>query len=134
MRYVRTVEEDIELISSVTVADLRALHSGFFGATDAEVIVVGDFDPAQVREIITSGLGDWRSPKPFSDVLNLYSNLAKDPTAGVFDTPDKENAFFLAGMPIEMRDSHPDYPALVIGNYILGSGAGVAAVRPHSRP
>jgi zinc protease len=122
VRYVRTVEEDIEFVSSVTAADLRALHSGFFGATGAEVIVVGDFDPAQVRGIVTEGLGAWRSPKPFSDVLNVYANLAKDPTAEVFDTPDKENAFFLAGMPIEMRDSHPDYPALVIGNYILGAG------------
>ena len=52
----------------------------------------------------------------------------------MFDTPDKENAFFLAGMPIEMRDSHADYPALVLGNYILGHGAGLAAVRPHPRP
>ena len=25
-------------------------------------------------------------------------------------------------MPIEMRDSHADYPALVFGNYILGAG------------
>jgi zinc protease len=40
----------------------------------------------------------------------------------VFETPDKENAFFMAGLPIEMRDSHADYPALVLGNYILGSG------------
>jgi zinc protease len=122
VRYVRTVEEDIAFISGVTVANLRALHSGFLGATGAEVVVVGDFDPEQVRELITEGLGDWRSPKPFSDVLSLYSNLATDPTAQVFNTPDKENAVFLAGMPIEMRDSHADYPALLIGNYILGSG------------
>ena len=56
-------------------------------------------------------------------MLNPYSDLAKDPTSRSFNTPDKENAFFLAGMPIEMRDSHADYPALVLGNYILGSGA-----------
>ena len=72
---------------------------------------------------IAEQLGDWRSPKPFSDVLNRYADLATDPTTEVFDTPDKENAFFLAGMPIEMRDSHADYPALVLGNYILGQGA-----------
>jgi zinc protease len=40
----------------------------------------------------------------------------------VFETPDKENAFFVGGMPIEMTDSHEDYPALVLGNYILGQG------------
>jgi zinc protease len=119
---VRTVEEDIDFINRVTVADLRRLHSEFLGATGAEVVVVGDFDPQAVQDLITKGLGEWQSPKPFSDVLNLYANLATDPTQQVFNTPDKENAFFLAGMPIEMRDSHPDYPALVMGNYILGSG------------
>ena len=41
----------------------------------------------------------------------------------MFDTPDKENAIFVAGQRIEMRDSHADYPALVFGNYILGQGA-----------
>jgi zinc protease len=122
VRYVRTVEEDIDFINRVTVADLRRLHSEFLGATGAEVVVVGDFDPQAVQDLITKGLGEWQSPKPFSDVLNLYANLATDPTQQVFNTPDKENAFFLAGMPIEMRDSHPDYPALVMGNYILGSG------------
>ena len=122
VRYVATVDEEIAFITRTTAAQLRALHSGFIGATAAEVVIVGDFDVDAIRTLITQRLGDWRSPKPASDVLNLYSNLVTQPTTQVFDTPDKENAFFLAGMPIEMRDSHEDYPALVLGNYILGSG------------
>jgi zinc protease len=122
VRYVATIEEDIDFISRVTAADLRKLHSDFLGASHTEVVIIGDFDPDEVRELVTERLGDWRSPKAFDDVLNLYSNLATEPTTEQFDTPDKENAFFLAGMPIEMRDSHPDYPALVLGNYILGQG------------
>jgi zinc protease len=123
VRYASTIDEDVAFITRATAADLRALHSGFLGATQAEIVVVGDFDADAIRALLTERLGDWRSPKPASDVLNLYSNLATDDTTSeVFDTPDKENAFFLAGMPIEMRDSHPDYPALVLGNYILGSG------------
>jgi zinc protease len=121
-RYVATVDEEIAFVTGATVAKLRELHSGFLGATQAEVVVVGDFDPNEMRELIAERLGDWRSPKPFRDVLNRYSDLATNPTTEVFDTPDKENAFFLAGMPLEMRDSHADYPALVLGNYILGQG------------
>jgi zinc protease len=41
----------------------------------------------------------------------------------VFETPDKDNAIFIAGMPIQMTDAHADYPALVLGNYLLGQGA-----------
>jgi zinc protease len=122
VRYAATVEEDIEFIQRATVADLRRLHSEFLGATGAEIVVVGDFDADAVRSLLTERLGAWRSPKPASDVLNLYSNLATDPKTEVFNTPDKENAFFLAGLPIQMRDSHPDYPALLFGNYILGQG------------
>jgi zinc protease len=121
-RYVLTIEEELDHVRGVTAAQLRDFHEEFFGASNAEVVVIGDFDPNAVRSLLAERLGGWRSPKPFSDVLNLYSNLATDPTTEDFNTPDKENAFFLAGMPIEMRDSHADYPALVFGNYILGSG------------
>ncbi len=121
-RYVETIDEDLAFAREVTVDDLRDFHEEFFGASHAEVVVVGDFDPNEVRSLIAERLDGWESPKPFADVLNLYTNLATDPTSERFETPDKENAFFMGGMPIEMRDSHPDYPALVIGNYILGSG------------
>ena len=36
--------------------------------------------------------------------------------------PDKANAFFVAGFNLNLRDDHPDYPALVLGNYMLGGG------------
>ncbi len=121
-RYVATVDEELEFINGVTVAQLREFHEEFFGASHAEIVVIGDFDPNAVRALVAERLDTWRSPKPFSDVLNLYANLAKDPTTQDFNTPDKENAFLLGGMPIEMRDSHADYPALVFGNYILGAG------------
>ncbi len=39
------------------------------------------------------------------------------------NTPDKANAVYFAGMQIPLRDDDPDYPALLIGNYIMGGGA-----------
>lgn len=123
-RYVETLDEDLAFVRGVTVDNLRKFHEDFFGASHAEVVIVGDFDPNEVRSLVAQRLDGWRSPKPFDDVLNLYANLATDATTQDFNTPDKENAFLLGGMPIEMRDSHPDYPALVIGNYILGGAPG----------
>jgi zinc protease len=122
-RYVLTIDEEIAFVRGLTAAQLREFHEGFFGASHAEIVVVGDFDPNAVQALLTERLDGWRSPKPFSDMLNLYANLATDPITQDFNTPDKENAFVLGGMPIEMRDSHADYPALLFGNYILGSGA-----------
>ena len=39
------------------------------------------------------------------------------------ETPDKANAFYFAGGIMPLRDDDPDYPALIIGNYVLGAGA-----------
>ena len=37
-------------------------------------------------------------------------------------TPDKENAIYLAGLSVPIKDDNPDYPALLVGNFILGGG------------
>ncbi len=39
-----------------------------------------------------------------------------------FETPDKPNAFFVSSYNFEFRDDNPDYPAMVLGNYMLGGG------------
>jgi zinc protease len=36
------------------------------------------------------------------------------------ETPDKANAMFTAGMPMNVRHAHPDYAALTLANYRLG--------------
>ena len=122
VRYVPTLEEEIEFARGVTVAPLREFHSDFYGASHAEVAVVGDFDVDEVRQLITERLDGWESPKPFADVLNPYPAAPIEPVNEIFETPDKENAVFLAGMLIRMTDGHPDYPALVLGNYVFGQG------------
>ena len=38
-----------------------------------------------------------------------------------FLTPDKANAFYVAGIGFPVSDSDPDYAALEIGNYVLGA-------------
>ena len=124
VRYTPTIDEERASYMGVTVKDLRDFHSGFYGASNAEVAIVGDFDPAAIRELIAKRLDGWKSPKPYAEVLTPYPDPPIAPKNEVFQTPDKENAFFLAGMPIAMKDSDADYPALVLGNYILGGGPG----------
>jgi zinc protease len=38
------------------------------------------------------------------------------------ETPDKENAQLSAGLRLRMRDSDPDYAALMMANYMFGGG------------
>ena len=36
------------------------------------------------------------------------------------ETPDKQNATFMAAIHLPMADTDPDYPAMVMANYMFG--------------
>lgn len=120
VRYVPTLDEQIEEIRSATVDQLKRFHTDFYGASNTEISIAGDFNPEEVQKVLGSQLGTWKSPKAFADIKNPYRRI--EPANQSFETPDKANAFFVAGLRINIRDTDPDYPALVLGNYILGSG------------
>jgi zinc protease len=122
-RYTETFDESIAELNAVDVADLRAFHRDFLGASNAHVVVVGDFDPEMFAAAIEAGLADWQSPE-YTQIVTPYPDPVPPPVNESFDTPDKENAYFLAALPIRMNNEDEDYAAMVLGAYILGDGAG----------
>jgi len=120
VRYVPTTQESIARVKATTVVDVKKLYSSLWGASHAELSVVGDFDPAEVTAAVEKGLGDWKSPRPFVRIATPYK--AVEPAAEVINTPDKESATVMAAFPFAMREDDPDYPALRIANLALGSG------------
>jgi len=119
-RYTETLDEQAAEYGAATVDQARQFYADFYGASQAELAVVGDFDSAQVTRLVTERLGDWRSAQPYARVRSLYQD--RPDTTIVIETPDKANAFFFAGLNLKIRDDDPDYPALVLGNYMLGGG------------
>ena len=68
-RAVTTFEEDIANTKKLTLADVKKFYGDFFGASNAELAIVGDFDPAEVRKVVEQELGTWKSPAPYQLVL-----------------------------------------------------------------
>ncbi len=120
IRYVATIDEQLENTKAVKVEDLKKFYNDFYGASAATVSVVGDFDEANVRKIISTNFGSWKSPIPFKRIQAVFQDIA--PTANAIKTPDKANALFLAGQNLQLQDTDPDYAGLVLGNYMLGGG------------
>lgn len=119
-RYVGTIDEDLADIKAVTIDQVKQFHKDFYGASHGELAVVGDFDAAEIKKVAEELFGDWKSPRPFT---RIRRDLPKaEPVNKSFETPDKKNAVFAAAMPITITDEHPDYPALLLGNYMLGGG------------
>ena len=120
VRYVPTFDEQIEELRSVTLDQLKKFHSEFYGASNGEVSIVGDFDSEDAQKVLAGQFNGWKSSKPYAQVKNPYRKI--DPLNQSFETPDKANAFFMAGLRIKIRDTDEDFPALMLANYIIGQG------------
>ena len=120
IRYVPTFDEELDEFRSITVDQLKKFHADFYGASNSELAVVGDFDSEDAPRVANAQFGTWKSPKPYAQVKNPYRKI--EPVNQSFETPDKANASFMAGMRINITDEHPDYPALLFSNYIIGQG------------
>lgn len=119
--YTPTIEERIERINQLTLDEVKRCHRDFYGSTDAELSIVGDFDPKMVIDAVQQSFSDWKSPKPYQRISIPYQAI---PAIDInLETPDKANAVYQAGMNLKIRDDNPDYPALVLGNYLLGGSA-----------
>jgi len=117
-RYSRTPEEQIEELKKVTLQDARSFHAKFYGASNGEFVLVGQFDQAAVQKAAAELLGGWNSSVPYQRLVSSYKDA--DPINLKIETPDKQNAQFEAGLRIKMSEDDPDYPAMLLANYMFG--------------
>jgi zinc protease len=117
-RYVPLPDEQIALVKAATIAEIRKFYTTFYGASAGELTVVGDFDEGEVAHVADEAFGGWKSSTPFKPIpVHLASTTNAKET---IETPDKANALFVAGQSFSMQDSDPDYPAMLLINYMLG--------------
>ena len=117
-RYTETTEEDIANLKAATLADARSCYRELLGATGADFAAVGDFDPAALERLLAELFGGWKSAHPFARVPARYFDVAA--AEEQFSTPGKANAVLRAGLNLRMRDDDPDFPAVLLANYLLG--------------
>ena len=119
--YTPTLDERIALLRAATLEDAVACYRQLYGATGAEFVAVGEFDPAALSRAVDELFGSWKTPHPFRRVPERYAERP-----GLEDslvTPDKANATLRAGLNLRMRDDHPDFAALVVANHLLGGSS-----------
>jgi zinc protease len=122
VRYVGTPDEQIEDLKKVTLEDIRKFYTDFYGASNSEFVVSGQFNAADIKTVAAELFGDWKSPKPFAEVVSAHQTIAS--MNKNLETPDKQNAMFVAAYRFPMTDDDADYPALELANYILGGNPG----------
>ena len=118
VRATPTMEELGARIKAVTLAQVKALYETQLGGQHGEIAIVGDFDPVAVKSGLENLLSKWEATTPYKriegKVFTVKSGIEK------INTPDKANAVFAAGIPVNIKDGDEDYAAMRVGNYLLG--------------
>jgi len=118
VRYASTLDEQIEDLKKVTIDEVRTFYTQFYGAGEGEITISGQFDPAQAQKLVAELFGDWKSPARYERITNSYAKV--ESINHKIETPDKQNALFIVGMPMKMSDEDPDYAALTIAGMVFG--------------
>ncbi len=120
VRHANTFEEDMAELKAARLADLVDFHRRYYGSVPAEMAIVGDFDAAAVAPLVEELFGAWKAQENVAPVLRRHAEVA--PLAKTIDTPDKENGVYLARLNLDLNIDDPDYPALMLANYMFGEG------------
>ncbi|MGS0740750.1 M16 family metallopeptidase [Glaciimonas sp. GG7] len=115
------IDQQIASLKAVTLAETIAFHKAFYGASQGEIAIVGDFDPVAATTVLKTEFGDWKSSVPYERIL--HKNFDVSTINEVINTPDKENGVYIARLNLDMRDDAPDYAALTVANYLFGGGS-----------
>jgi zinc protease len=122
IRYTGTFDEQAEDVKKVTIAEVRQFYAQFYGASDAKLVVSGQFNTPEIQKLAAELFGSWKSPRPYQRVITGYQKT--EAMDRKIETPDKQNAVFFAAMQSKMSDSDRDYPSMLIANYVFGGSGG----------
>ena len=115
-----TLDEVAASIRATTLADVNDFYRLFYGAENAQISLVGDFDAEPVKKILEQHYGNWKSAQPYRRLVTLMPAVKYDQMA--LEVADKPNANLIAITAFAMQDTDPDYPAMLLANEVLGGG------------
>jgi zinc protease len=118
VRYASSVDESVEAYKSAKLADVKRFYETMYGASHANMALVGDFDAAETQAQVKAAFGDWTSKAKYTRLANPA--VEPKPDARQLETVDKANAFYLAQLPVKLQDTSPDFVALSVMNHVLG--------------
>jgi len=105
-------------IDQATPEDLRRFHQRAYCASNLDIVVVGDLSLAQAQAVsqrISQAL-----PQGWSAIELPAATPAAGTTFNV-EQPGASSAVLIA-LPMGVPANHPEYPAMVLANEVLGSG------------
>ncbi|GAB3249479.1 M16 family metallopeptidase [Chitinimonas naiadis] len=115
-----TRKERFQSVFDTTLDMTRRFHADYYGGSEGEIVLVGDFDAAVVQKALEDGFGKWTGKKAYARAADPYREIT--PTRFVTETPDQKNAIYQAQAYIPIAYSPHDDMVLTMANQLLGRG------------
>jgi len=109
-----------ESVAGIERRHLIAFHKRNWCASRAIIGFCGDVDPDQVRRFLERRFKHWNPGRPLADADPSFP-VVKSRTAAF--SADRQQVHLFLGH-LGVRRNHPDYPALIVMDHILGTGPG----------
>ncbi|MBS0225012.1 MAG: insulinase family protein [Proteobacteria bacterium] len=116
----RTLDESLADLKAIKLDDLKRFHQQYYGSSQGEIAIVGDFDPATIKPLLQKLFANWKPRVAYAPIASHYTTVASEHRN--FETPDKANAVFIAHANLPLNDDNPDLAALEVANRIFGGG------------
>lgn len=110
----------IDQVSETTPEQLANFHERFYGADEASLVLVGPVDAEDTVGKLNALFGDWNAEAGYERLAATDHEI--EPGTIEIPTPDQANAMLIGAHRIPVGSGHEDYPALELGNFMLGGG------------
>lgn len=118
--YRHNIQEEIEAIKAIEAKDLQSFHTSFYGGNDVHIAIVGDLEQETTERTVLDLFGNWETKHLYK--RSVAAHKIVDTDTSVINTPDKKNAFFIAGRNIDLIHNDGDAAALYVLTRMLGGG------------
>jgi zinc protease len=118
--YVSSIPELEADTKALKLDDVKAYQAKFYGAQTGFAAVVGDFDAKEVQAQLETLFGTWKAAETYTRIPVPFQ--AVEQKNATIETPDKKMAFYGTGTSFALKESDPDFAAMMIADFMLGGG------------
>lgn len=113
----------IENTEKVTLEDIQKFYDNYFKPENAYLVIVGDVETADAKELVTKYFGDWPAGAPVEQELPEVAKV-DETQINLIDMPNAVQSELRLQNTIDLEMSDEDYFPVLVANQILGGSFG----------
>ncbi|PKD21887.1 peptidase M16 [Salegentibacter salinarum] len=113
----------VENTEKVGLEDIEKFYNSYFKPANAYLVVVGDVETSEVKDLVEKNFGSWEAGSPNEQDLPEVTNV-DETQINLVDMPNAVQSELILQNTIDLEMSDEDYFPVLVANQILGGSFG----------